>query len=272
MRLSLYTCSSFLSQFFCAYITVLDMPQTSISPYSTEPAAIATLCSMATRHVLSALAQQFAQIQSPRGLRVDLTAIGGVDAAARVRAGQAWDVVILAERAIAQLAAEGWLQPHSIVPWVLSTVAAVAAQNSPDFKQGLAWHNAQDVQNVVLQAQKIGYSTGPSGVALCQLFHTWGIWNAVQQRMVQAPAGVPVQQLLATKQVSLGFQQSSEMHSASGVTLLGPLPRDCALRSMFSAALSARAAPAAASWLQFLQTDAAQQCIVQFGFDSAAHT
>ena len=41
-------------------------------------------------------------------------------------------------------------------------------------------------------ARTIGYSTGPSGVALLELFEHWGIAEVIRPRVVQVSPGVPV--------------------------------------------------------------------------------
>ena len=74
---------------------------------------------MATRQVLADLVAGFAQ-QS--GTQAAIESVGGVDAAKRVAAGEAFDVVILASDAIDKLLAAGHLVPGSKVDWVHSGV------------------------------------------------------------------------------------------------------------------------------------------------------
>ncbi|NCV26633.1 MAG: ABC transporter substrate-binding protein, partial [Betaproteobacteria bacterium] len=88
----------------------------------------------------------------------------------------------------------------------------------------------------ILAARSIGYSTGPSGVELLKLFERWGIAGAVKNRAIQAPPGIPVGQMLAEGSVELGFQQLSEMMYVPGIELLGTMPQDCAIVSIFTAA------------------------------------
>jgi molybdate transport system substrate-binding protein len=76
----------------------------------------------------------------------------------------------------------------------------------------------------VLAATSLSYSTGPSGVQLARLFERWGIADRIRERIVQAPPGVPVGQLVADGKVALGFQQLSEMMNLPGIDVLGPLP------------------------------------------------
>jgi hypothetical protein len=80
------------------------------------------------------------------------------------------------------------------------------------------------LREAVLSARTIGFSTGPSGVALQQLFERWGIAEVVRPRVVQAPPGVPVGTLITRGDVELGFQQLSELMHLEGIDVIGPMP------------------------------------------------
>ena len=58
------------------------------------------LSSMATRHILSDLAQDY---ESQAGMRVEIRSMGGVEAAKLARAGEATDIVVLASKVMASL-------------------------------------------------------------------------------------------------------------------------------------------------------------------------
>ena len=189
---------------------------------------------MATRHVLAELAAGFERCS---GHRVALQAVGGVDAAQRVQAGEVFDVVLLAADAINQLMAAGHVQAGSRVDIVKSPVAVAVQAGAlrsgfvPDISSEAAF------RATVLAARSISFSTGPSGVYLTQLFERWGITAAVAPRMVQAPPGVPVGSLLSHGEVELGFQQLSELMHVPGITVLGVLPGQAAFITTFSAAV-----------------------------------
>lgn len=207
-----------------------------------QAAPLRGISSMATRQLL---AQLTADWHEGSGLQAAFESVGGVDAARRVAAGEAFDVVALASDAIDKLMAAGCLVPGSKVDLVRSgtSVAVRAGAPRPDIGSEAA------VKAAVLAARSVSYSTGPSGVALARLFELWGIAEAIKDRIVTPPPGTPVASLIARGEVELGFQQLSELIHVDGIAILGPLPPAIAIDTIFSAAIgrdSARAGDARA--------------------------
>lgn len=197
-----------------------------------SPSHVVTLTvisSMATRALLEELAQDCAK---QAGVQASITSVGGVDAARRVAAGEAFDVVVLASDAIDRLVAAGHLPVGSRVDLVRSPVAVAVQAGAPvpDIT------NAAALCTAVLAAKSLGVSTGPSGNFLLQLFEAWGIADVLKPRLVQAPPGVPVGTLVARGEVELGFQQLSELLPLPGITVVGTLPEGAACITTFSAA------------------------------------
>ncbi len=193
--------------------------------------ALQLISSMATRQVLTDLVAQFEQHSNQR---VMVESVGGVDAAKRVQQGEAFDAVVLAANAIEQLIAAARLAPGSRVDLVKSGVAIAVRRGAPRPDIG----NEHAVKRAVLGARSLGYSTGPSGAHLAQLFERWGIAEQIKDRIVQAPPGVPVGSLVAQGEVELGFQQMSELMHLPGIDVLGPLPPEIQIITTFSAGLS----------------------------------
>lgn len=194
---------------------------------------------MATRQVLAELAAGFEQ---QGGCPVTIESVGGVDAAKRVQAGEAFDLVILGSDAIEKLIAAGHLQPGSRVDLVRSGVAVAVRAGEP-----LPDIGSEDaVKQAVLAARSVSFSTGPSGVALAALFERWGIADEIKPRLVQAPPGVPVGTLVARGEVALGFQQLSELLHVPGITIAGPLPPEIQITTTFSAGLPVGLVPGSA--------------------------
>ena len=218
---------------------------------------ITGISSMAVRQVLAELADAYAQHS---GQSVSIESVGGVDALRRVREGEAFDVVVLAADAIEQLAAVGRVDPASRIDLARSGVAIAVAAGAP--RPDIASESA--LRDAVLRARTIGYSTGPSGAHLVRLFKRWGIADAIAPRIVQASPGIPVGTLVVRGEVELGFQQLSELLHMPGLDVVGPLPAEIQVVTVFSAAVCTASSRAAAarkllSFLASAQADAAKR-------------
>lgn len=214
---------------------------------------------MATRQVLADLADAAAGAGLPL---LQIESEGGVNAAQRVTAGEPFDLVFLAEDALQRLAAEGHVDPASIAPIVLSEVAVGVPTRSADAATcsgGTAFANADELRSALRAASRIGYSTGPSGTELLRMIDHWGMTDEVRERLVQARPGVPVARLLAEGEVDLGLQQLSELVGQPGVRILGVLPADCAISTVFAGAVATSSSDAAgaAEVLAFFRSDLA---------------
>jgi molybdate transport system substrate-binding protein len=188
------------------------------------------ISSKATQQLLAGLLDDY---RSLTGQVVLAESVGGVDAARRVQAGEVFDLVVLASKSIDELMDVGRVVPGSRTDLVRSgvSVAVPAGRAAPK----LSVEN--DVREAVLAAGRVSYSTGPSGVHLQRLFERWGIADHMRDRVLQAPAGVPVASLVADGRADLGFQQTSELLNVPGIQILGPLPDDIQIITLFSAGL-----------------------------------
>ena len=218
------------------------------------------ISSMATRRLFADLAAAAADAGLPP---VDVESVGGVDAETRVATGEPVDLVFLAVGALRRLAEGGHVDPATVTPLVLSqTAVAVASRStepaappvSEDGSVARAFADAAGVRDALCAASRIGYSTGPSGTALVGLIAEWGLTAELDDRLVQARPGVPVARALADGDVDLGFQQLSELVGAPGIRILGVLPADCAIDTVFAGAVARASAdaPGAARVLDFL--------------------
>jgi molybdate transport system substrate-binding protein len=198
------------------------------SPTRLSP--LKAISSKATQQVLAQLARDF---EAHTGQAVHVESVGGVDAAKRVAAGEAFDVVLLASDAIDKLIASGHLSAPRC-DWVRSAVAlAVPASHAvPDISTDAA------LKAALIAAPSISYSTGPSGVFLAKLFESWGIADAMSAKLIVPPPGVPVGSLVASGQAALGFQQRSELLGLEGITLVGDLQGTAAYVATFSAGVT----------------------------------
>lgn len=224
---------------------------------------------MATRHLLAELVEAAAAAGLPE---VTVECVGGVVAAQRVAAGEQFELVFLDAGALDRLASERHVDAASITPLVRSQVAVAIPSHSAPSAESLgeaAFVDAAGVREILRAATRIGYSTGPSGTALLAMIDGWGMTVELGDRLVQARPGVPVARLLADGEVDLGFQQLSELAGQSGVRILGVLPDECAIDTVFAGAVAAMASdPAARGVLNFFAS-AAGALAAPHGFGAA---
>jgi molybdate transport system substrate-binding protein len=197
------------------------------------------ISSMATRQLLAELAAAY---QQRTGHAVEIESVGGVDAAKRIRAGEAFDFAVLASDALGQLESDGSLVAGSIIGIVESPMAMAVRAGKP-LPDPL---DEAGVRAAMAGAGSIGISTGPSGAHVVTLARDWGLEEQVKARIVQARPGIPVAKLLADGEVEIGFQQLSEMLGAGGIEV-ALLPESLQPKTVFAAGLcQASAHPEAA--------------------------
>jgi molybdate transport system substrate-binding protein len=225
---------------------------------------------MATRHLLADLiaAASFAGLGD-----VDLESVGGADAEQRVAAGEKFDLVFLSDGALRRLADLGHVDAASVTPLVLSQTAMAVPSDSllpAPRPEKPAFPDANGVRAALRAARSIGYSTGPSGTALVRLIEEWGLTQAVGDRLVQARPGIPVASSLAARDVDIGFQQLSELIGQPGVGILGVLPDDCAIETVFGGAVASAcdSRDRAAATLEFLASRETAAKRDRYGFRS----
>ena len=217
------------------------------------------ISSMATRHVLADLLEAAVDAGLPR---VDVTSMGGVDAAQRVADGEQLDLVFLASGALKKLGDAGHIDASTITPIVLSKVAIAVPSDDASPAEAVhtpAFATIEELQDALRDAARIGYSTGPSGAALVTYINGWGIDHELEGRLIQAKPGIPVAKSLAAGEVDLGFQQLSELVGEPGVRILGVMPDDAPITTIFSGAVATKSSdPAgAARVLAMIASDAA---------------
>lgn len=189
--------------------------------------ALSIISSMATRRALAELAAAF---MATTGRDVALTSIGGVEAAKRIRAGEVFDVAVLASEALQRLVEDGFVEGDSVALFARSPTAL-------GVRAGASRPGALDeaaLRQFIGSACAIGVSSGPSGALVRGLIAGWGSSGTAPPRLVEAPPGIPVAHLIAAGDVDAGFQQLSELMGEPGIDVIGALPAALAPLSTFA--------------------------------------
>ena len=163
---------------------------------------IAGLSSMATRQILSDLAESY---EHRSGCSVAFMSVGGVEAERRIRTSEAVDVVILASKVMEKLEAEGHVLSGSRVDFARSgmAVAVRSGAERPSIK------NEAAVKEAILAARAICYSTGPSGDHVKRLRDRWASQTGSRKERYRHPQACLLAQSLRVVRPTSAFSNSA---------------------------------------------------------------
>jgi len=171
---------------------------------------------------------------------------GAVGAMAdKLRAGRPTDIIILTEALVGTLAKEQLIAPSSVRNvGVVETALAVRA-GSPKVTPP----DQVALREAMLAADAIyvpDIKTSTAGIHVAKVLALLGITGQVESRLKIYPNGATAMRHLAESPAArpIGCTQSTEIISTPGVTLSGALPPGCELATMYTAAVTTRAARA----------------------------
>lgn len=189
---------------------------------------------------------------------------GAVGAMAdKLRNGMASDIVVLTAKLIAELGRENLVVRASIADvGLVETAVAVRASDPPVTVADMAALRAAFLAADAIFIPDIKAST--AGIHIAMVLRQLGIADEVAARLRIFPNGATAMRHLAETDAirPIGCTQSTEIISTKGVVLSGSLPPGCELSTMYTAALTTRAANARqAQVLIDLLTDADQRAL-----------
>jgi molybdate transport system substrate-binding protein len=202
--------------------------------------ALNILSGGAAQGLVESLAPQF-KAQTGLDIAGEFGAVGAM--AEKLRAGSNADIIILTAAIVAKLAEENWAVPASITDiGLVETAVAVRAGDST-----VKVNDAAALRDALLAADAIfvpDIKTSTAGIHVAKVLQQLGIAGEVAERLRVFPNGATAMRHLAETDAvrPIGCTQSTEIISTRGVILSGSLPRGCDLATMYTAALTARAA------------------------------
>jgi molybdate transport system substrate-binding protein len=173
-------------------------------------------------------------------------AVGGM--ADKLRGGIPTDIVVLTAALVAKLAEEKLVVPSSIAD--IGLVEAAVAVRATDPKVSV--EDAASLRAALLASDAIfvpDIKASTAGIHVAKVLGQLGIADAVADRLKVYPNGATAMRELAASDAAqpIGCTQSTEIIVTPGITLCGPLPPGCELKTMYTAAVTTQAANAAAA-------------------------
>jgi len=186
--------------------------------------------------------------------------------------GEPNDVAIVTDQGLKDLTQQGKLVPGSGADIARSAMALAVQKGAakPDISSGAKFKAA------LLAAKSLGMSSpvggGQSGANLAKIFDNLGITEAMKTKSVYGPGGPAglIGNFLVRKEVEIGIQQLPELMAVPGIDIVGPLPADVQLMTVFSAGVStsAKNADGAKALIQFLATPKAAAVMKSKGMEA----
>jgi molybdate transport system substrate-binding protein len=220
--------------------------------------ALSILSGGAAQGLVASLAPKF-KAQTGLNIEGEFGAVGAM--ANKLRGGTPADIVVLTAAMIADLAREKLVVRTSIADIGLVETAIAVRAGDPQ----VAVKDAAALRDALLAADAIfvpNTKASTAGIHVAKVLQRLGIADKVAARLKVYPNGATAMRHLAASDAvrPIGCTQSTEIISTPGVTLSGSLPPGCELSTMYTAAVTVRAAGATqAQVLIDLLTDADQR-------------
>ena len=164
----------------------------------------------------------------------------------KLRDGAPADMIILTSALVAELAEEKLVVSSSISDVGLVETALAVRSGDPK----VSATTVDDLRKAFLAADAIfvpDTKASTAGIHVAKVLDQLGIADVVAARLKISPNGATAMRELAASRERrpIGCTQSTEIISTKGVELSGPLPKACALATMYTAAVAAKAGHAA---------------------------
>lgn len=175
---------------------------------------------------------------------------------AEIENGAAFDLAILGGPAADDLIKQGKLVATTRTEIARSAAGLAVKKGAP--KPDISTTEA--FKRALLDAKSICYvEQGATGIYLKGLFERLGIAEQLRAKTRLLPPSNPAAQAVANGEAEIGMTQISEILPYAGAELVGPLPTEIGLHSVYPAAVSAGAKEpdAAKALIRFLAAPAA---------------
>jgi molybdate transport system substrate-binding protein len=225
-----------------------------------QAAEIKVLCTIGVKPALPAVVAEF---ERTTGHKVAIDWGNASTLKTKYLEGAQADVAILTAAAIDDLAKAGKVSgPRVDLARSGIGLGVKAGAPKPDIS------TVEALKRALLAAKSVGYSTqGASGIYFVKVIEQLGIAAEVKAKHKDTTGAVG--ELIAKGEAEIGVQQIPELAAVPGVEVIGPLPGELQIVTIFSAALDANAAnnEAAKAFIKFISAPAAAATFKAKGLD-----
>jgi molybdate transport system substrate-binding protein len=177
--------------------------------------------------------------QSGTTLEGSFSAVGAIRE--RFEGGEACDVLILTARQLSELAAAGLVRDVAPIGTVRTAVAVPEGHAQPDVSSGPAFAAAMRAASAVYMPDAF---KSTAGIHVRSVLAALGLEAEMAPKLRMFPNGETAMRTLAEEapEGGIGSTQMTEILYTPGLVLLGPLPPEHDLSTVYSAAVSTAAA------------------------------
>jgi molybdate transport system substrate-binding protein len=223
---------------------------------------------LATNALRTVILERTPQFELARGHSVSTDFDSTNRILGRLFDGEAVDLVIATGAAIDELVTRGAVFAGSRVDLASAGIGVCvrAGARRPDVGSVAAFRLA------LLDAKSVAYTlTGQSGVYFASVIERLGIAAEIKAKAAVSAGGL-IGEVVARGDAELGVQQISEILAVPGVELVGPLPAELQLMTLFSAGVctGTRQAETARALIRFLATPDTAQLMRTKGLEPVA--
>ena len=228
-------------------------------------ADIKIYATIGVKHSLEDLAARF---EKTSGHKLAITWGTGAALAKRIQAGEQADLLVLTKQGLDTLSKDGKVVAGSERNLASSTLAVGIKKGAP--RPDISTPEA--FKATMLNAKSVAYPDpaggGLSGVYFAQLAERMGFAEQLKSK-AKFPADNFAGKLVASGEAEFAIQQKPELISVEGVEILGSLPADINVTTVFSAGVSKDAKESGASMelLKYLESPEATAVFKHDGLD-----
>jgi molybdate transport system substrate-binding protein len=217
---------------------------------------------VSTIGVKPALPQVVAEFERATGHKVSIVWGNAATLKSRYLEGEQADVAVLTAAAIDDLLKAGKVTERVDLARSGMGFAVKAGAPKPDIS------SPEALKRTLLAAKSVGYSAkGASGIYFVTVLERLGIANEVKAKHKDTEGAVG--ELIASGEAEIGIQQIPELAAVPGVEVIGPLPGELQVITVFSAALDTKANDneAAKAFVKFISGPTAAAAYKAKGLD-----